>query len=119
MNMLGRLVDLDLYIGSVMVSRSDFEIGLRGCMICEHSAIDCMRNKRHSIDEILNHIDSRILYYLNLSIGPIIKSAMYNELNLDHKFGLVTPTSSGSHTDMNYDIMLKSIDILNPYFRDI
>lgn len=119
MNMLGRLVDLDLYIGSVMVSRSDFEIGLRGCMICEHSAIDCMRNKRHSIDEILNHIDSRILYYLNLSIGPIIKSAMYNELNLDHKFGLVTPTSSGSHTDMNYDIMLKSIDILNPYFLEI
>ncbi|WP_176239138.1 triphosphoribosyl-dephospho-CoA synthase [Mariniplasma anaerobium] len=118
-NMLGRLIDIDLYINAKMISRSNFEIDLRGCMICNHSAIDCMRNKRHSVEEILNHIDARILYYLNLSIGPIIKSAMYDELNLDDKFGLVTPTSSGSHTDMDYAIMIKSIDILNPYFLDM
>jgi holo-ACP synthase / triphosphoribosyl-dephospho-CoA synthase len=118
-NLMGRLIDLDLYINTKMLSRSDFEIGLRSCMICGHQAIDCMRNKRHSLDEILNHIDSRILYYLTSHIGPIIKNAMLDELNLEHKFGLVTPTSSGSHTDMNYAMMLKSIDILNPYFLDI
>ncbi len=44
---------------------------------------------------------------------------MINELNLDPKFGLVTPTSSGSHKDMNYKLMHDSIDVLIPYFLEI
>lgn len=118
-NILGRLIDLDLYINTKMVSRNDFKLDLRRCMICEHSAIDCMKNKRHSVDEILNHIDGRIMFYLNSLISPIIKDSMLDELNLDYKFGLVTPSSSGSHDDMDYDMMSDSIKILNPYFLEI
>jgi holo-ACP synthase CitX len=118
-HMLGRLIDLDLYIDSKMLSRSDYEINLRNCMLCDHIAIDCMRNKRHTANDLLNHIDHQIMIYLNSYIGAIIKSSMLDELNLDHKFGLVTPTSSGSHSDMDYEMMLNSIDILNPYFLEI
>jgi holo-ACP synthase CitX len=118
-HMLGRLIDLDLYMNSLMVSRTDFAIDLRRCMICDHIAIDCMRNKRHTVDDILNYIDHQIMTYLNTAIASIIKEAMLDELNLDTKFGLVTPTSSGSHYDMDYQMMYDSIDILIPYFIEI
>ncbi|MCD4827748.1 MAG: citrate lyase holo-[acyl-carrier protein] synthase [Acholeplasmataceae bacterium] len=116
---LGRLIDLDFYVNSEIVSRTDFNQELRSCMICNHSAIDCMRNNRHSLDDVLNHIDKVILEYLKINIASIIKDTMLSELNLENKFGLVTPTSNGSHEDMNYDMMYESIDVLIPYFLDI
>jgi triphosphoribosyl-dephospho-CoA synthetase len=39
-----------------------------------------------------------------------------DELNLDPKFGLVTPISNGSHFDMNYHTMLSAKDAILPYF---
>lgn len=41
------------------------------------------------------------------------------ELNLENKFGLVTPTSKGSHTDLNYGIMQNSQDAIIPYLVKI
>ena len=37
------------------------------------------------------------------------------ELNLDPKFGMVTAKSQGSHSDMNYELMKRSIGIITPY----
>lgn len=116
---LGRLIDLDFYVNSKMISRADYNQKLRRCMICNHSAIDCMRSNRHSLDDILNHIDTKILNYLKVNIASIIKDSMLSELNLEYKFGLVTPTSNGSHDDMNYAMMHESINVLIPYFLEI
>ena len=102
-----------------MISRADYNQELRRCMICNHSAIDCMRSNRHSLDDILNHIDTKILNYLKVNIASIVKDSMLSELNLEYKFGLVTPTSNGSHDDMNYAMMLESINVLIPYFLEI
>lgn len=116
---LGRLIDLDLYIYAKTITRSDFDLDLRTCMICNHSAIDCMRNNRHTVNDVLAHIDYQIAAYLNFYIGSMVKDSMLDELNLNDKFGLVTPLSSGSHDDMDYQMMLNSINILNPYFIEI
>ena len=116
---LGRLVDLDLYDRYELVSRNDFNLPLRSCMLCEKPAIICMREQTHSLDDLLLHIDVSIIEFLKKEITNFIKRAMLNELNLDPKFGLVTPTSSGSHLDMNYKLMYESIDILIPYFLEI
>lgn len=116
---LGRYIDIDLYVNSLMISRDDFNIPLRKCMICKNIAIDCMRNNRHNFEEVLDHIDYKILNYLKANLKDFIKESMLNELNLEHKFGLVTPTSSGSHTDMNFKVMFESIEVLMPYFLEI
>ena len=116
---LGRYIDLDLYVNSKMISREDFNIGLRNCMLCNHSAIDCMRNDRHTKEEILSHIDTHLSAFLTSNIKKFIEQSMLSELKLEQKFGLVTPTSSGSHDDMNYTMMLESINVLLPYFIEI
>lgn len=44
--------------------------------------------------------------------------ALLDEVSLDLKPGLVCPNSQGSHTDMDYDLFLNSIDALKGYFHD-
>lgn len=116
---LGRLIDLDLYDHQESVSRSELNLPLRKCLLCDQPAIICMRNHTHQLDDLLLHIDIKILEFLKTQISSFIKKAMLNELDLDPKFGLVTPTSSGSHPDMNYKLMHDSIDLLIPYFIEI
>lgn len=112
---LGRLIDLDLYVAGQMISRDDLKSPKRKCLICELDAFVCARNRTHSIDSLLSIIDTSILDYLKSHLTSIIDTAILNELNLEHKFGLVTPLSSGSHSDMNYDLMFKSKDVIIPY----
>lgn len=58
----GRLLDIDVYSqDGVQVSRRDIESPSRPCLICENSAVDCIRNQTHnpaqlraSIDELLS-----------------------------------------------------------------
>lgn len=44
--------------------------------------------------------------------------ASFEELNLDPKPGLVTPTSKGSHADMDYEIMKAGIESLVGYYSE-
>lgn len=116
---LGRLIDLDYYINGVMVSRKDLNVMRRSCLLCENDAIVCMRNQTHTYNDLLAFIDSSILSYLKKQVDFIIDSSILNELDLNDKFGLVTPLSSGSHKDMDYDLMFKSKDIIRPYLVEI
>ena len=42
-----------------------------------------------------------------------------DELNLENKFGLVTPTSRGSHKDLNYDVMQYAQSAIIPYLTEM
>lgn len=112
---LGRLIDLDLYIRGQMVSRSDLNISKRKCLICDNDAAVCSRNKTHSTFDLLNIIDDNILKFLKTQVSQNIDMAILQELNLEIKFGLVTPSSSGSHPDMNYELMFNSKEIIIPH----
>jgi holo-ACP synthase CitX len=83
---LGRLIDLDLYHQKQVVSREDYNLPLRKCMLCDQPALYCMKQHNHTLDELLLHIDKEILTYLNNQVSSFIKQSMLNELNLDHKF---------------------------------
>lgn len=52
-------------------------------------------------------------------IAVMARDALYMELDCDPKPGLVTPTSNGSHTDMDYGIMARGIDAIAPFFADL
>ena len=116
---LGRLVDIDLYHKGTNISRNDININPRTCLLCNNPAIACMRNHTHTLDELLFKIDQMIFDYIEKNIYKLINNAMLKELNLEDKFGLVTPSSTGSHQDMNYEMMLQSKDIIIKYLLEI
>ncbi len=49
-------------------------------------------------------------------IDDLALEALYDELSLENKPGLVCPSSNGSHTDMNHQTFINSINSLKGYF---
>lgn len=49
-------------------------------------------------------------------IDDLALEALYDELSLENKPGLVCPSSNGSHTDMNHQTFINSITSLKGYF---
>lgn len=112
---LGRFIDLDFFSANdKSVYRNELNLPPRKCYLCNKYAIMCIRNQSHSVSELLAFINKEVEKYLDQYVGEIIDFAIMKELNLDYKFGLVTPSTSGSHIDMNYQIMVKAKDAIIP-----
>ena len=106
---LGRFIDLDFFSQSdKSVYRSDFNLPPRRCYLCGEYALICSRNKTHSLSDLLKHINTEVERFFDNLIEELIDFAIMKELNLDDKFGLVTPTTSGSHPDMTYSLMIEA-----------
>ena len=114
---LGRMIDLDLYMDATYsISRVHLSLASRRCFICEQDARICSRNQTHDTYELIEFIHQKVMNYLKNLVMNHAKKAMEQELNLEHKFGLVTPTSFGSHPDMNYQLMQKAMHAIIPFF---
>lgn len=110
---IGRFCDIDVYLKGAKCSLS--RGNMRKCFICQNPAFVCARQGNHTAEELLYVLKNGTREYFSLRIAEVIKQSLLAELNLENKFGLVTPTSQGSHTDLNYEIMLKSQDAIIPY----
>lgn len=53
-NPSARLIDLDVYSASaVQIDRASLGVAARNCLICPCPAVECMRMKRHTFDQVL------------------------------------------------------------------
>lgn len=115
---LGRFVDLDFFIdGEKSLSRKDFGLPLRKCILCENDALYCIRTEAHEVRDILLHIEKTTVFFFADLVVDLADYAILRELKIDQKFGLVSLDSNGSHTDMNYQTMLKAKDSILYYFK--
>ncbi|MGB3997122.1 MAG: citrate lyase holo-[acyl-carrier protein] synthase [Bacilli bacterium] len=105
---LGRLVDLDLYIAGKPVSRRDLGLRPRACLLCPREAALCARSRAHDYRDISEKMSETVFSFLKTAVAENIDFAITTEASLDPKFGLVTPSSSGSHPDMDYQLMMKA-----------
>ena len=112
---IGRLVDLDVF-GDEPVSISRTNNSRRKCLLCDDLAINCARNKKHTYEELIKKIENIVYSKLKEDISYSINSAMEKELELPYKFGAVCKYNSSSHTDMNYNLMVKAKEAIIPYF---
>ncbi|MCS5422040.1 citrate lyase holo-[acyl-carrier protein] synthase [Psychrilyobacter piezotolerans] len=65
---LGRLVDIDILdLNNHTLSRTDLGSPPRRCFICSSPAHNCVRSKKHSLEEILKHIENKVSDYKNLT----------------------------------------------------
>lgn len=111
-NALGRYIDLDVYENkNTSTSRKE----RRKCIICGDEVAVCSRLKRHSTEELLTVLRYELEKHLLKEMEALIDAAIIEELELEDKFGLVTKTSSGSHLDMDYHLMLKAKNAIVPY----
>lgn len=110
---IGRFCDIDVYLKCAKNSLS--RSYMRKCFICQNPAFVCARQRSHTTEELLKVLKSGTRARFSALIAKIIKQSLMAELNIENKFGLVTPTSCGSHADLNYDIMHKSQDAIIPY----
>ncbi len=114
--LLGRFVDLDLYTNlEKSITRSDMNLPERSCIVCDGVIASCMRNKTHSVDEVLEITRNGIKSDLVQLVCDISKQSMIEEVSAHPKFGLVTKLNSGKHEDMDYYTFIKSIDAMYPY----
>ncbi|MCJ7691404.1 MAG: citrate lyase holo-[acyl-carrier protein] synthase [Clostridiaceae bacterium] len=62
---LGRCVDIDVYDRSGRgISRSDFNLGMRKCFLCDDIAHNCVRSEKHSKKEVEEFIKIRFTEYM-------------------------------------------------------
>lgn len=67
---LGRLVDMDILdLHNHTLSRTDLGCPPRRCFICSEPAHNCVRSRKHSLEEILEYIENKILHYKDLAIN--------------------------------------------------
>ena len=106
---LGRFIDLDVYLHpDQSVSRASLNQPTRQCFLCCEPAWVCQREKRHSEEELVAFFQSKIKHFFSQILYKMISDSIDTELFLEDKFGLVTPTSCGSHPDMNVGLMLQA-----------
>ena len=112
---LGRLFDIDVYHHQQALERSV----KRQCLICDDMAHVCVREKRHSLESVIQVIENCVLDMYSSQLLAMIDQAFMEELELEPKFGLVTKHRSGSHKDMDYDLMVKAKTVILPYFKKL
>ena len=113
---LGRFVDIDVYYNSLKsISREELGFENRKCYICNEMAHVCVRNRTHSLKELKEKIEDEVIDYIFEETKNIIKESLELECELNPKFGLVTSNNTGSHSDMNYDLMMRSKEVIAPY----
>ena len=124
-HLLGRLFNLDLYMGSEdawKVSRSEIGADNRLCLLCENDAVSCIHARRHSIDELVNHslnmMWAWVSRHLTDKINTTATKALCGELATTPKPGLVDRSNNGAHSDMDYFTFIDSISELLPYFQE-
>ncbi|PCH54351.1 MAG: hypothetical protein COC22_00360 [Flavobacteriaceae bacterium] len=123
-HLLGRLIDLDIFNEQGLPISSNKK---KPCYFCgEYAAISCMRNKRHTYDEIREKLSNEIAKYLAIkhkeltvnTLTSYASKAILYEISLSPKPGLVSFHDSGSHLDMNFFTFLNSSASLSPFFRE-
>ncbi len=123
-HILGRLIDVDIFNNEGIPVSSGKK---KPCYFCkEYSAVSCMRNKRHSYEEIRAKIQREITIFLKNkqqefiinNLTSFATKAILYEISLSPKPGLVSFKDTGSHSDMNFFTFLNSSASLTPFFRE-
>lgn len=110
---IGRLFDIDVFNNAgEKLSRSE----KRKCLLCEKSASECARSRAHGVDAVRKKTLDILCGYFEAEICKAAEQSLIDEVDTTPKPGLVDRRNSGSHTDMTYNMFLKSAKAISPFF---
>ncbi|MDO4582106.1 MAG: citrate lyase holo-[acyl-carrier protein] synthase [Bacillota bacterium] len=118
---LGRLFDIDVLTEQGRpVSRTESGHAPRLCLLCERPAHLCVRARTHSLPQLLARITQLIGAYRREQQAARVMAAagraLFYELAVTPKPGLVDRADSGAHTDMDFFTFIDSGGTLLPWF---
>jgi holo-ACP synthase CitX len=59
-----RLVDLDVYSAAgIQIDRASLCHAARPCLVCHEPAVECIRVKRHSLDDVISRTHELLAYF--------------------------------------------------------
>ena len=118
---LGRLFDIDvLTAAGEKISREELGFAPRRCFLCGEPAFACARSRTHSVAQMREEIERRILAFYRQQTAERLSRAAVEALQAEArttpKPGLVDERNCGSHPDMNLSLFLTSAMALKNYF---
>lgn len=122
---LGRIIDADIMDveGNVVSSGKH-----KRCFLCPDKPVQwCRKYNNHTPDEIRESMQKAIAGFLkdelidqaSTKMAGFAVSGLLHEVSLTPKPGLVTRTSSGGHSDMDFSTFMSSVGVLAPYFQKV
>lgn len=107
---IGRLIDLDVYDQTGKRYASGIQ---KPCFVCQKPAYDCIKAERHPMPQIRGCADAYAAAFVNESdvamrLSYAAVRALVSEAAIAPKPGLVTRYDSGPHTNMDFELFVKS-----------
>lgn len=91
----------------------------RKCIICGENASVCARSRAHSVDILTKCTKKAFIGVMADYIGNLACSALYDEVHLTPKPGLVDELNSGANSDMDVVTFERSIEAIRPFFSQM
>ena len=116
---LARLWDLDVFDAQGhLLSRSDFGLPARPCLVCGDEAKVCARSRKHDLASIIEEMQQRAQAHdFAKAISQKVQQALLQEATLAPKPGLVDSLNNGAHRDMDLQSFQASALALTPFFQ--
>ena len=123
---LARLFDIDVLDSKGRkLSREDFALPPRRCLLCEETAVVCARSRAHRVEALFSRCESllREAFPLSESFFSALENqaalALLDEVYAAPKPGLVDRIDSGAHADMKFEDFILSTAAISPFLREM
>ena len=123
---LARLFDIDvLDRKGQKLSREDFFLPPRRCLLCEEAAVVCARSRAHSVEALFSRCEAllREAFPLSASFFSALENhaalSLLDEVYAAPKPGLVDRIDSGAHADMKFEDFILSTAAITPFLREM
>jgi len=119
----GRLLDLDVFdADGNLISRDEYQLPRRICMVCERPAVECVRSRAHQPEEVRSAVKHLLLSFHSeqtkvvpdavIQIASKALEAMLAEVACSPAPGLVDRFNAGAHQDMDFFTFIHSSSAL-------
>ena len=123
---LARLFDIDVLDSTGRkLSREDFSLPPRRCLLCGEAAVVCARSRAHSVEALFSRCEAllREAFPLSASFFSALENhaalSLLDEVYAAPKPGLVDRIDAGAHADMKFEDFILSIAAISPFLREM
>ena len=123
---LARLFDIDvLDCKGRKLSREDFSLPPRRCLLCEEAAVVCARSRAHRVEALFSRCETllREAFPRSASFFSALENqaalALLDEVYAAPKPGLVDRIDAGAHADMRFEDFILSTAAISPFLREM